>query len=110
MKTPPIRTGKRGWRTTLHAFYYTHANTVDVKQTRMTLYRKQWLNPGDANLMERPLPSHSFSQPFAEGPLTWPVAKTGAVIVNCVLQKTKVMCGLIQGSKTVNGIDYCRKR
>src|SRR5580765_2530170 len=102
MKTPQIRTGKRGWGTTLHAFYYTHGNTPDVKQTRMTLYRKQSSNPGDANPMEAPLPSPSFSQPFADERLTWPAAMTGAMTVNCVSQGTRIMCGLIQASKTVN--------
>src|SRR5436189_5810223 len=110
MKPPQIRTGKRGWGTTLHAFYYTHANTVDVKQTRMTLYRKQSSNPGDANPMEAPLPSHSSSQPFDGERLTWPAATTGAAIVNCGLPKTQIIFGSTQESKTVNGIDCCRKR
>ena len=110
MKIPLIRTGKRGWRTTLHAFYYTQGNTLVPKQTRMILYGKQSSNPGDANPTEVPLPLHSFLQPFAGERLTSPAAKTGAVLVNCLVQKTLIMFGLIQESKTVNGIDCCRKR
>ena len=110
MKTPPIRTGKRGWRTTLHAFYYTHANSRDAKPTRMTLYRKQSSNPGDDNPLEPLLPCHSSSRPFAGERSTSPEARTGAMIVNYELQRTQIMFGSIQGSKTVNGIDYCRKR
>ena len=109
MKIPQIPIGKRGWRATLHAFYYTHANSLDVKQTRMTLFRKQSSNPGDASPME-PLPlSRSSSLPFDGGQLTLPEAKTGEAIVNPELPKTQIIFGSIQGSKTVNGIDWCRK-
>lgn len=109
MKTPLIRTGKRGWRTTLHAFYYTHANSVDVKQTRMTLYRKLSSNPGDASPMD-PLPlSHSSSQPFGAERLTSPEPKTAEATVNPELPKTRIIFGSIQGSRTVNGIDCCKK-
>ncbi len=38
-----------------------------------------------------------------------PEAKTGAVIVNRGWQKTQIMFGSIQASKTVNGIDCYRK-
>src|SRR6267154_5019725 len=109
MKTPLIWTGKRGWRTTLHAFYYTHANSVDVKQTRMILYRKQSSNPGNVSPME-PLPqSHSSSQPFAGGPLTSPEPKTAEPTVNPELPKTQIIFGSIQVSRTVNGIDCYKK-
>src|SRR6267142_4701154 len=109
MKTPLIRTGKRGWRTTLHAFYYTHANSVDVKQTRMILFRNQSSNPGDANPME-PLPqSHSSSQPFVGGPLISPEPKTAEPIANPELPKTQIIFGSIQASRTMNRIDCSRK-
>jgi hypothetical protein len=109
MKTPQIRTGKRGWRTTLHAFYYMHANSHDVKQTRMILYRKQSSNPGDAS-PTAPLPhSHSSSQPFVGGQLTLPEARTAEPTEKRGLPKTQIIFGSIQGLRTVNGIDCYRK-
>src|SRR4051794_40085871 len=103
MKTPQIRTGKRGWRAMLHAFYSTHGSTPDVKQTRMILFRKQSSNPGDANQMI-PLPrSHSSSQPFAAEQLTSPAPKIVAATANPGLPKTQIMFGSIQASRTVNG-------
>jgi hypothetical protein len=109
MKTPQIRTGKRGWYTTLHAFYYTHGNSLDVKQTRMILFRKQSSNPGDASPMV-PLPlSHSSSQPFDAALLTLAEVKTGEAIVNPESPKTQIIFGSIQASRTVNGIDCSRK-
>ena len=109
MKTPQIRTGKRGWQATLHAFYYTHANSPDVKQTRMIWYRKQSSNPGDASPMEILPLSHSSSQPFVGAQLILPEARTGEPTANPVSPKTQIIFGSIQASKTVNGIDWCRK-
>ena len=93
----------------LHAFYYTHGSTLDVKQTRMILFRKQSSNPGDANPMI-PLPrSHSSSQPFAAAPLTSPAAKIVEATANPGSPKIQIMFGSIQASRTVNGIDCCKK-
>jgi hypothetical protein len=75
----------------------------------MTLYRKQSSNPGDANPMV-PLPlSHSSSQPFDAALLTLAEVKTAEATVNPELPKTQIIFGSIQGSRTVNGIDCCKK-
>ena len=109
MKTPQIRTGKRGWPTTLHAFYYTHDNSRDVKQMRMIWYRKQSSNPGDASPTEILPLSHSSSQPFVGAQLTSAAAKTAEPTANPVSPKTQIIFGSIQASKTGNGIDSSRK-